>query len=390
MNILNTTKKVGKKVIFSLLEPHLANTVDKELSKSIWLDKLSTEDVKAITIPDSFGSIGKNNENSLFLTSQNLIPEFIPKDRIVAAQAVLSNKSYLYILNDAILSGKIPLIYNKYGHLIRDSVFFSDEHQRLRSQLLVNKKFKYFKPKIITNKAKVDCAVLMFSNWNHFGHWVPEHLLKLRKVELLKANSNKNIKLIVEDDFPNWKLELLERLGWSENDLVYWKNNEVHVKELIVPSYPQPSYSDFKWLKKSLFPNGFKAKGPERIYLSRDKFESRKVSNEEELIKFLDNYGFKTIYPEMLSIEEQASIMHSAKIVIGPHGSAFTNIIFGEALDIIEFYGTHVPLGFYCLAQVLGFRHHQLYCTDDGNKSSNMYVDTTKLKNLLNQIIQEK
>ena len=227
----------------------------------------------------------------------------------------------------------------------------------------------------------------MFSKWNHFGHWLPEHALKLRKINLLRKEGMKNIKIIVEDEFPSWKMDVIKRLGWTEEDVVYWDCSEMIVDNLIVPSYPVPNYDDFKWLKQSLFPQGLELTKSKRVYLSRYKYPTRKVSNEDELVLMLKKYNFEIIYPEELSLEEQAKILNSSEIVIGPHGSALTNIIFSEDIKVIEFFGSHVPLGFYSLCMVLGFEHYQLYCKDNGNKTSNMFVDIDKLDNLIASII---
>ena len=386
MIFLQNIKSEFKKIIHMSLDYLLCNIIKSEIDNSLWIDLFLSEKVHAFDISGDF-NIGKNDIHSYDLISKHLFPKNVPLNSFLVTQAQLLNRSYIYSLKNAKLLGKYPLIYTDCGHLIKDAVFFSDEHARLREQLLFNKKFSLLRFYKRTKKINIECAVLMFSLWNHFGHWLPEHALKLRKVNLLREEGMTDIKLIVEDDFPSWKMDVIKRLGWNESDLIYWKYNEMEVINLIIPSYPIPSYHDFKWLKESLVPQSFKTKQSKNIYLSRHNYPTRKVSNENELELMLQKYNFETIYPEEISLEEQVKILKSAKIVIAPHGSALTNIIFSDNIKVIELFGTHVPLAFYCLSMVLGFEHHQLYCEDDGSRNSNIYVNTNQLESIIIEII---
>lgn len=62
---------------------------------------------------------------------------------------------------------------------------------------------------------------------------------------------------------------------------------------------------------------------PKRIYIKR--CNSRKLLNVDNI---LVKYGFTTIVPEELSLEEEIKIFYNADIVLCPHGAALTNVLF--------------------------------------------------------------
>jgi hypothetical protein len=78
--------------------------------------------------------------------------------------------------------------------------------------------------------------------------------------------------------------------------------------------------------------NKFYKKGdyPEKIYISRRDTNNRKLLNEAEIEKFLQERGFVPIMLTGLSLAEQINLFAHAKTVIAPHGAGLTNIAFCE------------------------------------------------------------
>jgi hypothetical protein len=70
-----------------------------------------------------------------------------------------------------------------------------------------------------------------------------------------------------------------------------------------------------------------RAPGPERIYVSRAGIHRRRLSNEVALLDGLAARGFSVISPETLGLEEQIRLFQDARVVVGVHGSALTNIV---------------------------------------------------------------
>ncbi|MDA5110859.1 glycosyltransferase family 61 protein [Brevibacillus thermoruber] len=62
--------------------------------------------------------------------------------------------------------------------------------------------------------------------------------------------------------------------------------------------------------------------------MSRAHAKFRHVLNEQEVMRFLEKYGFTCLHFEDITVAEQAQIFSSAKVVIAPHGSALTNLVF--------------------------------------------------------------
>ena len=63
-----------------------------------------------------------------------------------------------------------------------------------------------------------------------------------------------------------------------------------------------------------------------RIFLARG--HGRRTYNQDELLEIAKGYGFEAIYPERLSLREQAETFASAEMVMGPSGAAFANMLF--------------------------------------------------------------
>jgi tetratricopeptide (TPR) repeat protein len=138
--------------------------------------------------------------------------------------------------------------------------------------------------------------------------------------------------------------------------------NYPHIKaeKLIVPSFPgSPAWMP-KWscdfLRHVFIPRRV-MKEPEkieRIYISRGSVTSRRILNEDEVISVLHKFGFKSIILEAMSVAEQARLMASAKVVVAPHGSGLTNLVFcSPGTKVIEIFSPNYVYPCYWLVSNL-------------------------------------
>ena len=74
-----------------------------------------------------------------------------------------------------------------------------------------------------------------------------------------------------------------------------------------------------------------------KIYIRREDANYRKVLNEADLISKLRRYDFEIINPQHFEILEQMKIFSNAEVIISPHGSNMSNLIFcKKGTKIIE------------------------------------------------------
>ena len=74
-----------------------------------------------------------------------------------------------------------------------------------------------------------------------------------------------------------------------------------------------------------------------KIYIRREDANYRKILNEADLIIKLRKEGFEIINPQHFAILEQMKIFSNAEIIVTPHGSNMSNLIFcKEGTKIIE------------------------------------------------------
>ncbi|MBT8399710.1 MAG: glycosyltransferase family 61 protein [Rhodothermia bacterium] len=105
-----------------------------------------------------------------------------------------------------------------------------------------------------------------------------------------------------------------------------------------------------------------------RVYISRETQDRRRISNRLELMEALEPLGFRSVIPERLKLDEEVELFYDAEFVIGPHGSGFTNVLFGDQLTMLELYPTHFMVPhFYYLCHSLGHRY-DFMCQEGENR----------------------
>ena len=81
-----------------------------------------------------------------------------------------------------------------------------------------------------------------------------------------------------------------------------------------------------------------------RIYVKRGNVKHRKVINENKILDYLTRLGFVAIEMQGKTVREQANIFSSAEVIIAPHGSALTNLLFARPnTKVIELQSFNFP-----------------------------------------------
>ncbi|WP_203336318.1 glycosyltransferase family 61 protein [Nocardioides limicola] len=82
------------------------------------------------------------------------------------------------------------------------------------------------------------------------------------------------------------------------------------------------------WIRENLRPR--RTQGlPKRIYVTRgDRRNSRRVVNEQALLRLLTPLGFEVFDPGQHSVADQIDQFAAAEVVVGPHGAGLTNLVF--------------------------------------------------------------
>lgn len=99
-----------------------------------------------------------------------------------------------------------------------------------------------------------------------------------------------------------------------------------------------------------------------RVFLSRADAPNRRMINEAELAHLLEREGFDIVIPGALTATEQIGLFRDAKLIVGQHGAALTNLLFAppgaDGPDVIELHQDNYPaLAFSKICQLKGLRY---------------------------------
>ncbi|NJM56880.1 MAG: glycosyltransferase family 61 protein, partial [Synechococcales cyanobacterium RU_4_20] len=184
-------------------------------------------------------------------------------------------------------------------------------------------------------------AVLLSTLSGHvYYHWMIDLLPRIgllrQELQQQRLGFDHIDHFIVNSLEAKFQRETLQHLGVPlekviESDRV----PHLQAETLLVPSFPgqldwiPPATIDF--LRQQFLPkaaqNGTQTH-PKRIYISRQGARYRRVLNEDQVLEILRPYGFVSVSLEELSVCEQAALFAQAEIIVAPHGSGLTNLVF--------------------------------------------------------------
>ncbi|MGL5080081.1 MAG: tetratricopeptide repeat protein [Microcoleaceae cyanobacterium] len=230
-----------------------------------------------------------------------------------------------------------------------------------------------------------------------YYHWMFDIVARFALIE--EAVGLENIdKFIVNSARQNHEKETLTLLGISLNKVLESRvTAHIQADTLIVPSplksFKIPNWS-YQFLREKLLlkVSCSELQKVERIYISRSQASRRRVANEDEVVNFLEAFGFKKVILESMTVQQQICCLANAKIVVALHGGGLTNLVFCESgTKLIEFLASSWTLDCYwLLSNVCQIKYYQLLCQSMGDHLSeydsrkDIYVE---IKNLL-QIMQ--
>ncbi|MCZ2397321.1 MAG: glycosyltransferase family 61 protein [Chitinophagales bacterium] len=189
-------------------------------------------------------------------------------------------------------------------------------------------------------------AVIASPGAYNFHHWLYDNIARFGILEQCGFLKQADYFVLDYMGIP-FQTEALKCLNIPEEKILNCHDNwHFHIKarKLIVPSLPSRLGVVTPWvvayLKKLFAPDIKPEKGNRRIYISRKKADTRRLKNEDDLLDFLQKYGFEPYFAEDHSIAETAQVFSESSFVVGVHGSGLSNLAFSpegvKVIDIIE------------------------------------------------------
>jgi capsular polysaccharide biosynthesis protein len=229
----------------------------------------------------------------------------------------------------------------------------------------------------------------------YYGHWMLDTLPRLA---LLRAGGLPWQK-IVAPQATGFQRETLSLLGIDPSIIISERDLHIEAQPLIVPSLPGLPGNPPRWacdfLRDSFLPlAGARAAGDRKIYISRERAKTRHLVNEPELLRALEARGFERVLLEELPFLEQVKLLNEASVVISPHSTGLTNLVFSRpGTKVIEIFSPkYVTVCWWALADQVGLDYG--YILGRGKAAGgfrvheDISVDVSKVLRLLDSMLE--
>jgi capsular polysaccharide biosynthesis protein len=221
------------------------------------------------------------------------------------------------------------------GRLLGDvsREFEKEEHSIFKQLKLV--------PPVILSGTSV---ILSASGADMYYHWMFDILPRLQLLKTAGFDSSSIDHYILDyRDIP-FQREALATLDIPLKKICRANDHfgfHIRAERLIVPSLPsrldEVAAFACRFLRETFLNEHTCSSYGERIYLKRS--GKRSITNELEIEDYLQEQGFETILCEQYTIAQQAVIFNNARIIVGPHGAAFSNVVFCKpGTKVLEFF----------------------------------------------------
>jgi len=179
----------------------------------------------------------------------------------------------------------------------------------------------------------------------NYWHFVMDQLSRISLLTAFPRAGATMPTVLLNDAPPAGFLALLHR-GFELLDLPPFRvgttpKRFLRLRDAYVPCLGplEPRYGFLRDLARRI-QAGSTAAGPERVFLRRGDVPKRRIVNEQEVGQALvRQHGFVAITPGEAPPLEQVMWMKDARILVGGHGAAMTNLLFAPKLGhVVELY----------------------------------------------------
>ena len=238
-------------------------------------------------------------------------------------------------------SGKVAwpkyFLYNYAINIPRDSYFVKEE----KGMMLYRTPSKHIRFKAAFSMIGVHSTI--------WAHAIVEYLPKLSLLNKAIADSkerltvvvpeykDKQLKRIIYDNLSKYNIDIFElKMGTAiMSDVLYYMPRPTvfcdHCYSVLPGNQVIPSsvVNAIKELMIRPYMNNIsKNEKYRKIFLQRRGGFGKGIINNGEIESIFKERGFYFLEPHKVSLEEKIEIFHSAEIVVGPFGSAFTNLFY--------------------------------------------------------------
>lgn len=170
-------------------------------------------------------------------------------------------------------------------------------------------------------------------------------------------------------------------------------NETLLCERLVVPMHTAPSghYDEeilggVRRLLLEAYGAPFSTNEGGRLYISRGRALKRRIANEDEVVSVLKGFGFRVVYAEDHTFEEQVEMASHARFFVSNHGAGLTNMLFvregGRVLELRHQTDT-INNCYFTMASALGLEYFYQTCpSDDPSEdphTAHLRVDTDAL-----------
>lgn len=276
-------------------------------------------------------------------------------------------------VNFTIIAEEKYLLYEGFDTNSRGSMLLinSFQHKTEDGRVLVD---------LPRQKRVIEEEVILFGGGPNFSHCVNDWFSKLYVLKHFPDLGK--LPILVSSSVSKPILDLFEFFNIPKNRISIFKHEEPLVcKKAWLPSlthafqFFSPKYLHF--FRETIQKHAALKPKKHRLYLGRQNAQYRRVTNESAIIALLEQYGFQTIIPEKLSIQEQIDLFANAEIMVIPTGGGSASSIFApEGTVIIDLSNPGIEAyQYFIAAEIQGLRFHQILGNTEKTNTGKLAID---------------
>jgi len=226
-----------------------------------------------------------------------------------------------------------------------------------------------------------DNVAILLGGANNYYHWILNWMSRYFSVEYFSELSG--IDIVVHNNPSSYTLQLLRKFTSIDVKQLLSLNSDItFFRKLFIPTaLINPLHAPFvvrKYKERTGIPL---PKEDHKLYLSRQDAKFRRILNEDDIQPILDNFGYKTIVPGSMSVNDQIEQFRKATHILSPHGAGLTNMIFCRPnFNCCEIFNEYYSKVYWSLGVVSGGKKYERIDTKNvvyGNDTDEL----TRVKN---------